>query len=572
MASLGTFSWDQFHFLRPELLWMFAPILVIVMFRLFSFREEIKWKRFIPKHLQPYMIQKGSQSKELIWNIGLLFTIVLCVFGISGPTWEKIEVPGKIMESPLVLILDMSQSMLATDIQPNRLERAKFKINDLLAAKPGARVALIGYSGSAHVIIPLTNDYELVKSHSNELSPRIMPLPGSDLLRGLELAKSMCEGIAAPATFVVLTDAIDKGTFTALQKSTIDGNFTIKLMPFNTVSGSHVPTRYSKKPLKDKQGALVHSSLNLEVLERINALEKVQVQELTLDTSDVDGIAEYVRMHLKFTDEDKEKEDDWQDKGLLCALPLLFFVLIYFRKGMVLVIPVFVTLLASCTSDFQMVDLVLTRDYQGQLLYEEQNYSEASGLFKSPIHKGNALYKNEDYKEAILYFKKDTTALGKYNLGLAHFKQGDYAAAALAFEMAVAIDSTFELAIKNKNKVQKLVAGESAISLKDAEEATKNGPAKNKQNDSPEDLSGGGDEATDEQMEKERMEETTNTDIRKGKELDELPEDFELGKDKGGPKVMMQKVDDDPSLFLKRKFLHQVKTKRTVRNTNLDTW
>lgn len=569
MNNWEAFSWDQFHFLRPIFLWALMPIVVVVLLRLMALNDTVKWKRFIPKHLRPFMIQKGNHTVSFIWVLGLLLSLSIAILGLSGPAWEKVELPGKTLESPLVLVLDMSQSMMATDIQPNRLERAKFKIDDLLAAKPGARVALVGFAGSAHVIIPLTDDYDLVKSHSNELSPRIMPLSGSDLKAGLQLAKELCSGIAAPATFVVLTDAVDDTSFDALQEITTNENIHIKLMPFITTFGAKIPSKNPKRWMRDSKGKEVHSSLDTEALQRINSLEHVEVQELTLDTSDVETIAEYVRTHLKFTDESEEKEDDWQDKGLIYVLPLLFFVLMYFRKGMAVFS---VLLLTSCSADFQPADLFLTRDYQGQLEYDQKNFSGAADLFESPIHKGVAYYKKEAYKEAIFYFEKDTTAIGKYNLGLAYYKVGDYASAVLAFDKAIALDPSFEPAKKNRTQIQKLAAGQNEVSLKDAEEATKNGPAKNKQNDSPEDLSGGGDEATEEQMQKERMEETTNTDIRKGKELEELPDDFELGKDEGGPKVMMQKVDDDPSLFLKRKFLHQVKTNKIERNPALDKW
>ena len=96
--------------------------------------------------------------------------------------------------------------------------------------------------------------------------------------------------------------------------------------------------------------------------------------------------------------------------------------------------------------------------------------------------------------------------------------------------------------------------------------------AENEENKSPEDLSGGGQEATKEQMEQKRLEETVNTDIRKGKELDEVPEDFESGKQNTSQKVLMRKVDDDPALFLKRKFQYQVKKENIKPLKNADKW
>ena len=73
-------------------------------------------------------------------------------------------------------------------------------------------------------------------------------------------------------------------------------------------------------------------------------------------------------------------------------------------------------------------------------------------------------------------------------------------------------------------------------------------------------------------MEKERLEETVNTDVRKGKELDEVPDNFEAGKGDNSQKVLMRKVDDDPSLFLQRKFKYQVKKEGIKPEKNLEKW
>jgi Ca-activated chloride channel family protein len=83
-------------------------------------------------------------------------------WSLAGPTWKKIELPGQELETPLVILLDLSQSMLSDDLQPNRLERAKFKISDLVGHHPQARAALIGFAGTAHTIVPLTRDYEII--------------------------------------------------------------------------------------------------------------------------------------------------------------------------------------------------------------------------------------------------------------------------------------------------------------------------------------------------------------------------------------------------------------------------
>ena len=196
--SLNTELFEDFHFLRPHFLWLLIPLGILLLLLIVSRKEEVKWKKEIPLHLRPFMIQKGNQSKVVLWKLVLYLTVAIGMIGLSGPTWSKIEIPGKTLETPMVIVLDLSQSMMAADIQPSRLERAKFKIMDLLKENPGARVALVGFSGTAHVILPLTNDYSLIDSHINQLSPSVMPFYGSDLNAGIEKAIELTNVTEAP--------------------------------------------------------------------------------------------------------------------------------------------------------------------------------------------------------------------------------------------------------------------------------------------------------------------------------------------------------------------------------------
>ena len=115
--NLNTSVFEDLHLLRPQFLWLLIPIVVIVVLFVFSRKEEVKWKKQIPSHLQPFMIEKGNQTKLIVWKCLLYVSFVLAVLGLSGPTWSKIEIPGKTLETPMVIVLDLSQSMMANPIQ-----------------------------------------------------------------------------------------------------------------------------------------------------------------------------------------------------------------------------------------------------------------------------------------------------------------------------------------------------------------------------------------------------------------------------------------------------------------------
>lgn len=568
--SLQNIDWEAFHFLRPQLLWLLVPLAIALIFSLFSLGDEVKWKKHIAPHLRPYMIKKGSERLKIVMQTLSFFILSLAVLGLAGPTWKKIELPERILETPLVILLDLSQSMMADDIQPNRLERAKFKISDLLEANPKVRVGLVGFSGTAHTLVPLTKDYKIIESFLKTINTSVLPFQGTDLEAGLVLSDSLVKATEAPGTIFLITDEFTDDTFQTVQKFT-NSTTKIEIMPFGTSLGTPVPQKGSKRPMRDATGRIVTSSLNQEVINKLNALNNVHVNALTLDKSDVQLLAKSISQNLEFREKDDTKEEKWQDEGLLFIIPFAFFILFWFRKGWVIYSFLFLMCFSSCDSNLHFKDLWLTDDYKAQDLYNQGKYQEAAPLFSQPLRKGIAYYKSDNYYDAITAFSKDSSAQGQYNLGLAYYKVGELQLAAMAFKNAESLNPNMKAAVTNLEITQKLMDN-NQNPFEEAEEFNEEERAENIQNKDFEDLGGGGQEATEEDMKKERKEETVETDTRKGKELDEVPEDFKSGEQDNSQKVLMRKVDDDPSLFLKRKFLYQARKTKLKPKENLKKW
>ena len=571
--SILHINWEDFHFLRPGLLWLLAPILFILIIGLSGLRESIKWKHVIAPHLRPFMIQQGSDQVKKWMHIGLFTVLSLAAIGSAGPTWRQIELPEKILETPFVILLDLSQSMMATDIQPSRLERAKFKISDLLEAKPGANIALIAYAGSAHTVVPLTKDYKIIKSHLKSLSPNIMPVPGTDLQAALTLCKTMISKTNAPGTTLIVTDDFEDNSFEFINEFAMDPKNKVVIMPMNTTTGSTIPSGKRNAQVRDARGEIVTSSLNINIINKLASVENINISALTLDKSDMKLLAKNISENLQFKEAKEEKENNWKDEGLWLVLPLAIFLLLWFRKGWVLYSCLILVSFGSCNQESKFKDLWLTKDYQAQQAYDKDNYHEAAELYSDPLYEGIAWYKEGNYEKAIEAFEKDSSAIGAYNLGLSYYKHGDFEAAELAFGKASELDPEFEEADKNKALMNQLITEIDPASAEEAEEAPPNQKkAQNIENKDSEDLGGGGQKATDEDMKKERKEETVGTDMRTGKEMDEVPPDFESGNSENSQKVLMRKVDDDPALFLKRKFKHQAKTKQLKARNKDITW
>jgi Ca-activated chloride channel family protein len=565
-------DWNEFHFLRPQFLWLLLPLALILIIGLIVVREQVRWKRHIATHLRPFVIKKGSEAKKRWIQLFTFIALSIAVLGLAGPSWEKYEQPERILETPMVILLDLSQSMMATDLQPNRLERAKFKISDFLKADPRVRTALVGFAGTAHTLVPLTSDYRIVESNLKGITTAILPFQGSDLEAGLTLADSLMRVTEAPGTILLISDGFNEDEFNALQSAAIEGNTRIEILPMGTAAGSEFPALGSSRYVRDASGSPIIASIDMALLQNLNAIEGINVNALTLDNSDVDKIASTVRKELEYKDKIDETEEKWKDAGLLLILPFAFFVLLWFRKGWVIYSLALVILLSSCSSESSFKDLWTTDDYKAQKYFDQGNYKDAAPLFTDPIRRGISYYKDQDYAQAIQSFELDTTAQGRYNLGLAYYKTGNLNSAKRAFDEAVSLDSTFTSASINASRTTNLIASKRS-EIGEVEEASTEGPpAENIQNTDPEDLGGGGQEADKEDMKKERKEETVSTDIRLGKELEEVPEEFKGGKQDNSQKILMRKVDEDPALFLKRKFRYQVRIKKIKPKEGQKKW
>jgi Ca-activated chloride channel family protein len=571
-SDLFPIDWNAFHFVRPQFLWLIIPALLLPIAGLMTIRQEVRWKNIIAPHLRQFVIRKGNDRLKMLMNMVLFAAIGFGVLAVAGPTWKKVEVSGQKLETPMVILLDLSQSMMAGDLQPNRLERAKFKITDLLNHNPQARTALIGFTGTAHTIVPLTKDYDIILSHIEGLKPSVMPFPGSNLENAITLADTIMAVTEAPGTLLILSDDFENGHVDLLQRFTQKTDNNIILLPMNTRHGSEVPAESETGSMKDQNGNTVFSSLNEEVLTRLAIIDKISVQYLTIDDSDVELISKTIRQNLTFETDPGEEDDDWRDVGPVFMIPMALLLLFWFRKGWVIYLfPLF--LFTSCSGDSDFADLWFTKDYQGQQMLDKGQYAKAALNFRDPLQKGVAWFKAGNFEEAIEAFKQDTTAIGAYNLGLAYFSNGDTAAAIFAFGEAAELDPELTTANDAIKQLGQLKDGTDEINPEDAREVQPQQAEENIENQDMEDLGGGGQEATEEDMKKERKEETVTTDISKGKESEEIPDD--LGstiQQQGNSKVLMRRVDDDPSRFLQRKFEFQVKEKNLKPKSDEKKW
>jgi Ca-activated chloride channel family protein len=252
--------------------------------------------------------------------------------------------------------------------------------------------------------------------------------------------------------------------------------------------------------------------------------------------------------------------------GFVLVILLVVLLPFWFRKGWMIQygwIPL-LFLMTSCSSDFSWNDLWYTKDYQGQKLYNSDNFEEAGNTFESAYHQGVAYYKAGNFDAAAQAFEKDSSANSLYNLGLAYTQLGRYEEALKVIELAAEKDpnnENFQKAINETNKTIGIVdslRGEGPIELPEKEEEKKQKLEERKAAGDDEELTS--DTEVDELPDDgKRVTDEIETDQRKAEEMEEVPDDFQSGTGQTPQNVLLRGISDDPGEFLRRRFKFQQK-------------
>ncbi|MEX6686965.1 VWA domain-containing protein [Danxiaibacter flavus] len=556
-------DWQQFHFLRPLILWLFLPLAAIVLLLVLSNKEKSKWKMAVQKKLRPFMFTRGSKTAIILPLLAFVFGSSFVIVGAAGPTWKKKDIPGEKIQAVVLIALNLSRSMDATDIQPSRLQRAKFKVSDFLDANPRARAGLVAYAGTAHPVLPFTSDYKLIKHHAQSLENRVMPVQGTNMEVLINVIDTLMRGVLAPSTVLLMTDEIDQDDATLITNYVRGSIHKIEILLFNTPAGASVPGH---------RGAV--SKQDAGVIQNLSQDTSIHITPLTLDKSDVSGIAKRIGDKLVFEKDTKQDDKDWDDMGWLLVIPALVITAFWFRRGWVIQwcwLGLICVTFSSCGVDSKEADWWYTKDYQGQKLYNQGKYAEAAERFADDKHKAVAYFKAGNYSAAADLFELDTSAAGNYNRGLALAKLGRYDEAVAAFDKAIDLDGSLkDRASKNivraKQQIDKIDSVNrftkndigKGKTLK--ENKKKKEPYKEEKHNPQE-----GSLSNETQVKQlphsgERSTETVATNIRKAKESETPGKNMQHDKHESlSNNILLRKASADPAEFLHKRFVLQEK-------------
>ncbi|MCU7973756.1 VWA domain-containing protein [Shewanella sp. SW36] len=454
------------HFIRPEWLLALVPLALALLSLWRQHESHSAWNRYIAPHLAKILVTQGNKKSRRPLHL-LALTWLIATLALAGPAVNKQSLPVFAAEQGRVLVMDMSVSMFATDLAPNRLTQAKFRATDLLRNLKEGETGLVAFAGDAFTISPLTRDTGTLLNLLPTLSPEIMPVRGSNLAAGLTQAKTLlAQGGHIRGDIILMTDGITAAQFDEANSALSGTQYRLAVVAFGTSQGA--PIRLPDGQLqRDSSNEVVVASTDFALLQKLAVNNKGVLIQNRTDGNDLAQLQQWLSDagDAKATDLDGET---WQDLGPYLALLLLLPALFSFRQGIVASVG-FVTLAGSLLIaaapqpahasmwDNAWDNVWKTTDQQAMQAYQSQDYANAAKQFESPQWRGSAQYKAGDFAQALKTFEQDSSAQGLYNQGNALMQLGKPDKAKERYQAALEKQADFPAAKANLELAEKLL-------------------------------------------------------------------------------------------------------------------
>lgn len=421
------------HFLRPW--WWLAllplPLTLWMLARAGGGRAMLS--RIADAALLPHLIHDTGTRKQFALGVVALAWL-LAVAAMSGPAWQKVATPLYVNGAARVVALSLSNNMLAQDLKPDRMTRARFAVRDLLDDAGDARTALVAYAGAAFTVAPLTDDKRTVLNLLRALRPDVMPVPGDDAAAGIRQSVALLQQAHVDGGEIVLvTDTADDAAIDAARVARADG-IRVDVLGVGTASGAPVPQTgggFARGP-----DGLSMARRNDEALAAVAAAGGGRYAALQPDGGGAAAFGAPVAAsgHASHG----ERAQILRDGGVWLLPILLVLAALAFRRGwllalVVLALPVAMPVAHASTWD----SLWANRDQRALQALQHGDAPQARKLATTTAVRGAADYREGDYADAAKAFAQGHDASSHYNLGNALAKQSEYPKAIAAYRQAL---------------------------------------------------------------------------------------------------------------------------------------
>lgn len=437
----------DFHFLRP---WWLLALVVLPLLPLLLRRQGgmAALHRLVDASLLPFLVE-GSGRRRLGFFAGFMLAWALASLALAGPAWQRVPQPVFAARSAQVVVVSLSQRMLAADVKPDRMTRVRYKIRALFHANKAGQNALVAYAGAAFTVAPLTSDADALTDLLDALGPDTMPVQGNDAAAGIRRATKLLLGAGEHAGSIVLIDDHADADALAAARTARARGMRVSVLGVGTTKGAPVPR---------SKGGFVHVGGHVLMAKRDDASLRAVARAgggrylpMQADGSDVDAMKTQLPAARQMR-ESKRHVDAWRDEGPWLLLLLLPLAALAFRRGALLLLPLLMLapLLSAPAHAGGWQDAWRTRDQQAARALAAGHPKQALQLAHDPALRGTAAYRAGDYKAAAHYFAQASGARNLYNRGNALAKMHRYQDALKAYQRA--LDADPELADARTNR------------------------------------------------------------------------------------------------------------------------
>ncbi len=448
------------HWFRPWWL-LLLPVLGWLLWQLWHRQKRAgRWQMILPPAFHAALLSGGNgrESKSPWLLLGLAW--LLAVLALLGPGWQRVEQISQKPADPLVVVLELTPEMLATDSPPNRLEQARRKLVDLLQARSDAQTAIVVYAGSAHTLVPLSDDLATSRNLLEALRPSIMPEAGHRADLAVEKALGLLKhGGLGQGRLLLIGSSLSKQERQGIRLLLQGQAPSLSILGIGSREGTPV-TQESGEFLKDEQGAILILRLDSPTLKAFASEMGGRYRQARLDDKDLRGLGLLDGPQNLRDDGQRLQLDTWADQGYWLLLPLLLLAACAGRRGWLFCLPLLLLAAPQPSYAFSFDDLWLRPDQQGQYLLKHKRPAEAAEHFENPQWQGVALYEAGNYAEAARRFAEGSDAYSHYNRGNALARTGELEAAIDAYEQALEAQPDLQPAFKNKALVESLLLEE----------------------------------------------------------------------------------------------------------------
>ena len=402
-------------FLHPEFLYYMLPPLFIL-FGLLLTQKEAQANFFSDEVMRKLRVSANTLTLKARNALFMLMGVLLVV-ALAGPVIKEGTIEVKAKSADIMIALDISDSMLATDVYPNRLKLAKQKALELLKLAPNERIGVIAFAKNSYLVSPLSFDHDAVGFLLRQLSTDSITEKGTDFLSMLEVvARSVKED--AKKYLLILSDGGDKKDFSKEIAYAKEHGIVVFVLGVGTPQGA--PIKLANGEFIKKDGKIIVTKLNDAIAQLATQTGGVYIQSVNAD-ADVRRMLQEIEQHATKKELKSEKIEKYiplfyYPLGL--ALLILLIATSSMTKREKVEVPsallLFGLMMFSPDAKAGLFDFAKLQEakeaYEAQKyekaakIYEE--YANTTGKHESYYNEANALYKQGKYKEALQKYQK----------------------------------------------------------------------------------------------------------------------------------------------------------------------